>query len=99
MFWFLALFDLFYSLDKQIVPPSNHILPVPLVRTGVTSKGSVVGFKVLVKTACKIFFLSFLKCFLFGMANVLRLQNKLTKPWTCCIMHACVCRKICLFCL
>lgn len=48
---------------------------------------------------CMQVFSSFLKCFLFGMANVLRLQNKLTKPWTCCIMHACVCRTILLFCL
>ncbi len=56
MFCFLALFALFYSLGEKIVPPSNHSLPVPLVRTGVTSKGSVVGFKVLAKTACKFFF-------------------------------------------
>lgn len=59
MFWFLALFALFYSLCEQIVPPSNHILPVPLVRAGVTSKGSVVGFKVLAKTARKFFLLLF----------------------------------------
>ncbi len=45
------------------------------------------------------FFYPCLKCFLFGMANVLRLQNKLNKPWTCCIMHACVFKKICLFCM
>lgn len=59
MFWFLALFALFYSFGEQIVPPSNHILPVPLVRARVTGTGSVVGFKVLAKTACEFFFLVF----------------------------------------
>lgn len=89
VFWFLALFALFYSLDEQIVPPDNRVLLALVVLAGVTCTGSVVGFKVLGKNACKFF--SRLKCFLFGMVNVLRLQNKLTKPRTCCIMRVYVC--------
>lgn len=94
VFWFFALF---YSLGEHIVPPDNRVLLALVVLAGVTCTGSVVGFKVLGKNACKFF--SCLKCFLFGMVNVLRLQNKLTKPGTCCITRVYVCWRICPLCL